>query len=160
MPLLDEALNLIQPHATALLERKSGDVDSIVSLLSSKKLLGRVIVQSFDWAFLRAFHERVPEQPLAALGPLAGLPGARKVPSAFGQLTGRWLKAMRKTGAQIVVWNKKVSNPAVRLAHQQGLKVWIYTIDHPDLAEHLLDMGVDGLITNNPALIWKTMAGS
>ena len=58
-----------------------------------------------------------------------------------------------------MVWNKQVSKAAVRLAHQQGLKVWVYTIDRPELAERLLDIGVDGIITNNPALIWNVMAG-
>jgi len=158
VPLLSEALDLIQPRGLALLERKSGDVDSIVRLLHAKAQHGRVIVQSFDWRFLHALHERMPEQPLAALGPLAGLPGVKKAPGVFGQLTGRWLKALRKTGASMVVWNKQVSKPAVRQAHNQGLKVWVYTINRPELAARLLDIGVDGIITNNPALIWKTMA--
>jgi glycerophosphoryl diester phosphodiesterase len=158
IPLVSEALDLIQPRGIALLERKSGDVSPIVSLLESKRLIGRVVVQSFDWVFLRAFHERVPEQTLAALGPLAGLPGAKRAPGVFGQLTGRWLKALRKTGASVVVWNKQVSRSAVRHAHEQGLKVWIYTVNRPELARRLLDVGVDGIITNNPALIWKTMA--
>lgn len=158
IPFLSEALELIQSPGIALLERKSGDVSSIRNLLESKRLIGRVVVQAFDWAFLQTFHELVPEQPLAALGPLAGLPGVKRAPGVFGQLTGRWLKALRKTGASVVVWNKQVSKAAVRRAHEQGLKVWVYTIDRPELANRLLDIGVDGLITNNPALIWKTMA--
>jgi glycerophosphoryl diester phosphodiesterase len=44
------------------------------------------------------------------------------------------------------------------LAHQRGLKVWVYTINDPDLANRLLDMGVDGIITNNTSLIWRTIA--
>lgn len=158
VPLLSEALDLIQRRGIALLERKAGDLESIIGLLQAKGLLGQVVVQSFDWGFLRAFHERVPEQVLAALGPLAGLPGAKRAPGVFGRLTGRWLRALRRTGAKVVVWNKQVSKPAVRLAHQQGLKVWVYTIDRPELAERLLDIGVDGIITNNPALMWKVLA--
>jgi glycerophosphoryl diester phosphodiesterase len=141
IPLLGEALDLIQPRAIALLERKSGGVESTIRLLESKRLAGRVVVQSFDWAFLHALHERLPDQPLAALGPLSGLPGVKRTPGVFGQLTGRWLRALRKTGASVV------------------LKVWVYTINRPELAQRLLDLGVDGLITNNPAIIWKTMAG-
>jgi glycerophosphoryl diester phosphodiesterase len=158
VPLLSEALDLIQPRGIALLEQKSGDVDSILRLLQTKAQRGRVVVQSFDWRFLRALHERAPDQPLAALGPLAGLPGVKKAPGVFGQLTGRWLKALRKTGAQVVVWNKQVSKAAVQQAHHQGLRVWVYTINRPELAERLLDIDVDGIITNNPAIIWKTMA--
>ena len=158
VPFLGEALDLIQPRALALLERKAGDVESTAALLESKRLVGRVIVQSFDWNFLRALHERLPGQQLAALGPLSSLPGVKRAPGIFGQLTGRWLKALRRTGAGIVVWNKHVSRLAVRQAHQQGLQVWIYTITRPELAQRLLAMGADGVITNNPALMWKTMA--
>lgn len=159
VPFLGEALDLIQPGAIPLLERKSGEVETIRRLLESKRLAGRVVVQSFDWSFLRVLHERLPEQPLAALGPVGGVPGVKQTPGVFGQLTGRWLRMLRQTGAGVVVWNKQLSKGAVRQAHQQGLKVWVYTINRPELARRLLDMGVDGLITNNPALIWKTMAG-
>jgi glycerophosphoryl diester phosphodiesterase len=38
------------------------------------------------------------------------------------------------------------------------LKVWVYTIDDPALANELLDRGVDGIITNNTSLIRKTIA--
>ncbi len=158
VPLLSEALDLIQLSGVALLERKSGDVETTARLLESKRLVGRVIVQSFDWSFLRALHRRLPDQPIGALGPLSGLPGVKKAPGVFGQLTGRWLRAVRQTGASVVVWNKQVSKAAVRLAHEQGLQVWVYTINRPELAQKLLDIGVDGFITNNPALIWKTMA--
>lgn len=158
VPLLSEALDLIQPSGIALLERKSGDVETTAHLLESKLLVGRVIVQSFDWSFLKSLHQRLPDQPLGALGPLTGLPGVKKAPGVFGQLTGRWLRALRQTGASVVVWNKQVSKTAVRQAHEQGLRVWVYTINRPELAQKLLEIGVDGLITNNPALIWKTMA--
>ena len=46
----------------------------------------------------------------------------------------------------------------MQLAHQQGLSVWVYTIDDPAQANKLLDMGVDGIITNNTSLIRKTLA--
>ena len=157
VPLLSEALDLIQSRGIALLERKDGDVDSIVRVLGNSAR-GRVVVQSFDWNFLAALHSRLPHQPIAALGPLAGLPGAKKSPGVFGQLSGRWLHAIERTGAGIVVWNKQVSRGGIRQAHEQGLKVWVYTVDRPELANHLLDIGVDGLITNNPAVLWKTMA--
>jgi glycerophosphoryl diester phosphodiesterase len=158
VPLLSEALEVIQSRGVALLERKSGDVESTAQVLEKHGVAGRVVVQSFDWGFLRSLHARLPRQPLAALGPLSGLPGVSKAPSVFGQLNVRWLKALRKTGASVVVWNKQVSRGAVRRAHEEGLKVWIYTIDRAELANHLLDLGVDGLITNNPAKMWKVMA--
>jgi glycerophosphoryl diester phosphodiesterase len=158
IPLLSEALELIQSRGVALLERKSGDVEATAQALEKHGMVGRVVVQSFDWGFLKALHARLPRQTLAALGPLSGLPGVKKAPGVFGQLSGRWLKALRKTGANVVVWNKQVSRVAVRRAHEEGLKVWIYTVDRAELANYLLDLGVDGLITNNPARMWKVIA--
>ena len=38
-------------------------------MLREKHLINKVIVQSFDWEYLRAFHEEEPRQILAALGP-------------------------------------------------------------------------------------------
>ena len=64
---------------------------------------------------------------------------------------------MKDTGARAVHWNQMVTKEAVDLAHERGLKVWIYTIDDPALANQLLDMGVDGITSNNTSLIWKTL---
>jgi hypothetical protein len=68
------------------------------------------------------------------------------------------MRQRMKTGPQVAVRSDRVSAGAVRLAHQRGLKVWVYTINDPDLANSLLDIGVDGLITNNTSLIWRTIA--
>ena len=69
-----------------------------------------------------------------------------------------WLDGLRATGARVVVWNQQVSKGAVQLAHPRGLKVWVYTVNDLELANKLLDMGVDGLITNNTSLMWKALA--
>jgi len=34
----------------------------------------------------------------------------------------------------------------------------VYTINDPKLAGELLDLGVDGLISDNPAMLWKVLA--
>jgi len=158
IPLLAEALDTIQAGSLTLIERKAGAPADCLKLLREKDLINRVIVQSFDWEYLRAFHEQEPEQVLGALGPperLAGGTSASKTPK---ELTAAWLDELQKTGARVAVWSNKVSAESVRLAHQRGLKVWVYTINDPDLANSLLDMGVDGLITNNTSLIWRTIA--
>jgi len=35
------------------------------------------------------------------------------------------------------------------------MKLWIYTIDAPAIANAMLDLGVDGIISNNPLLIGR-----
>ncbi len=158
IPLLSEALDTIQQGSVTLIERKAGDPAACIKLLNAKDLINKVVVQSFDWEYLRSFHEQNPEQVLGALGPPSLLPGGKKPSGIPRELNAAWLDELEKSGAKVAVWNDKVSKESVQLAHQRGLKVWVYTINDPDLANRLLDMGVDGIITNNTSLIWRTIA--
>ena len=38
-------------------------------------------------------------------------------------------------------------------AHSAGLQVHVWTIDEPDEMEHLLDLGVDGIMTDKPLVL-------
>ena len=157
VPLLPEALDFIQRSNVTLIERKAGPAMDCVKLLREKGLINRVVVQAFDWEYLRSFHEAEPRQVLGALGPPKFLVGGIK-PNLPKELSAQWLDELVKCGAKIAVWNQQVSKEAIKLAHERGLKVWVYTINDPELANSLLDMGVDGIITNNVSLIWRTLA--
>ena len=158
IPLLAEALDTISAGSVTLIERKAGAPADCIKLLRDKGLINRVVVQSFDWEYVRAFHQQEPQQVLGALGPPARMADGKQAPKEPKEMNATWLDELQKTGAQIAVWSDKVSAEAVQLAHQRGLKVWVYTINDPDLANSVLDMGVDGIITNNTSLIWRTMA--
>jgi glycerophosphoryl diester phosphodiesterase len=153
IPRLADALDIIQARGVALIERKAGAAADCIALLRQKGLINRVIVQSFDWHFLLAFHEAEPAQVLGALGPPAVLANGRRPAAVFKRLSARWLDELRKTGAKIAVWDRRVSKGAIHLAHERGLKVWVYTVNETKLARRLLHLGVDGIITNNPVRI-------
>ena len=153
VPSLSEALGRLGRRAVPLIEHKAGGAAACVEWLRERRLLNRVIVQSFDWQYLSDFHEREPEQVLGALGPAYRLPGGNRALRISRKLNRGWLDRAAQTGARILVWNRQVGKEAVRLAHERGLKVWAYTINDPRLAHRLLDAGVDGIITNNPPLI-------
>ena len=160
VPLLSEALDQIDSKGSGvpLIERKAGDAATCAAFLRERKLINRVIVQAFDWQYLKAFHELEPRQVLAALGPPSLLAGGRNPAGIFRRLNAKWLDELQRAGAKVVVWNARVPKRAVRAAHERGLKVWVYTINNVRAARRLLASGVDGIITNNPALIWKAMA--
>jgi glycerophosphoryl diester phosphodiesterase len=158
VPLLSEALDTIQAGGVTLIERKDGPPADCLKLLRDKGLINKLIVQSFDWAYVQAFHQQEPQQVLGALGPPERLPNGQKPAGIPKELSATWLDELQKTGAKVAVWNQKVSKEAVQLAHQRGLKVWVYTVNDPELANKLLDMGVDGLITNDTSLMRKTIA--
>jgi glycerophosphoryl diester phosphodiesterase len=158
LPTLDEAITVIQQQGVTLVERKAGDASTLVGLLRERGWVNGVVVQAFDWEFLRQLHELEPRQVLGALGPAARLADGRRPEGFEKPLNHQWLDEARKTGARVVVWNREVSEESVRMAHDRGLKVWVYTINDAALARSLVDLGVDGLITDNPSWIWRMLA--
>jgi glycerophosphoryl diester phosphodiesterase len=157
LPTLVEALDVIQRRGITLIERKAGDAATCVKLLQEKMLLNRVIVQAFDWDYLRDFHRLEPRQVLGALGPPSSRDG-RKLTSQEQALSVRWLDEIKAVGAPVVVWNKLVDAAALKAVRERGLKLWVYTINDEAVARDLLALGVDGIITDNPAIIWKALA--
>jgi glycerophosphoryl diester phosphodiesterase len=53
-----------------------------------------------------------------------------------------------------------VSEDAVRGAHAQGKKVYVWTVDDTSMAETYLDMGVDGIITDYPEEMLQAVSGA
>ncbi len=158
VPRLEEALEFISGRgAVTLIERKSGDAATLVNLLRERHLINQVVVISFDWKFLRELHALEPKQILGALGPPTRLSNGRK-PVHVRRGLGARLKDLAKTGAKIAVWNQKVSSRAVGAARECGLKVWVYTVDDPRLAQRLLLRGVNAIITNRISNIQRTLA--
>lgn len=157
LPTLEEAVNVIQRGSVTLIERKAGDAATGVKFLADRQLINQVIVQAFDWDYLREFHRIEPRQVLGALGPPSSRAG-KKLTDAEKALGPAWLDEIRSLGAQAAVWNKQVDAAAVKAAHERGLKVWVYTVNDQAAAQALFAMGVDGIITDNPAIVWKTLA--
>jgi len=129
----------------------------LMRLIRERREVNQVVVQSFDWQYLEEYHRLEPSQILGALGPWKSYRGA-SLSDAEQVLSVRWIDEARRVGARVVVWNQKVEASAVAAAHERGMKVWVYTIDDPADMTRLLDLGIDGLITNNPGRAWRVLA--
>lgn len=127
-------------------------VQPLVEVLRRTSALGRVCVASFD--------DRRTAAVRRALGPgLATSPGRLGVtrwrlgsllPGRLGQACGRVadggavaLQVPPTAGALRVVTPR-----SIEVAHRQGLQVHVWTVDEPAQMHRLLDLGVDGLITD------------
>jgi len=137
IPRLSESLDVIQAGSRTLLERKAGSAEIHARLLRDKKLIGKLIVQSFDWKFLEDLHKLEPAQPLAVLGD-----------KAFDEK--RW-SGLPATGARIVAWKHTDLNAdLIARLHGRGYKVFAWTADEVADWQRLAADGIDGIITNRP----------
>jgi glycerophosphoryl diester phosphodiesterase len=142
IPTLTESLDLIQSGSVTLVERKAGDADTVVRMLEEKKILDQVVVQAFDWEYVKRCRELSPRLVLATL---SGKPAAPEQ-----------IAAAAATGADIIVWDhRKIGRSEIEQIHKLGKKAWAYTIDEPERAKQLIAAGLDGVITNKPAEMVK-----
>lgn len=158
LPTLVESIELIHGKGgVTLVERKAGPAASFAKVLRERGWVNELIVQAFDWEYLAAMNKELPEQVLGALGPAKERHG-RRLSREERELSPEWIDEAMKAGARVVGWNRYVNEEAVRYAHEKGLKVWVYTINDAEQATKLMEMGVDGIITNNPSIVWKAQA--
>lgn len=146
LPTLAESLDLIQAGSVTLIERKKGDAAICIKLLREKNLTERVVVQSFDWKYVRECHDLEPTLVLAALG------GSKDA------ITDARLDAAAASGARIIAWDhNKLTKSEIAAIHTRGLKAWAYTVDDSNRAKALVAAGLDGIITNAPGRMMKVI---
>ncbi|WP_307843319.1 glycerophosphodiester phosphodiesterase family protein [Arthrobacter sp. MSA 4-2] len=149
VPTLQQVLDTLHGRAGLLLEVKSPELypgigADIAAELDSEGWLkadaraGRLVVQSFNWDFMREFNALAPEVP-------AGLLGGPPAPAEYAELS-TWAD-------QINPSHTRVTSAFVDLVHQYGMETWPYTVDDPQRMRALTALGVDGIITNKPALL-------
>jgi len=158
VPSLEEALTAIQANGgITLAEHKTGSAKQCIDVLKKLDCVNDLVVQSFNWNFLADMQKQLPEQVTVALGP-CGTREGKKITKEEYPLDEKWIDAGLKLGIKGIAWNSQVSEEAVKYAHEKGLKVFVYTIDDIAAAQKFINMGVDVIITDNPALIWKAIA--
>ena len=141
---LEDALRLICPRAGCMIERKSGDAATCVSLLRRLNVIDRCVVTAFDWSFLADCHRLAPALLLGALG--------------TDRLTPEILAEAERIGATVIGWdNAYVTEEHVWLVHSGGLRAWVWTVDDSARAAQLVGWGIDGLISNVPGEIQAAM---
>lgn len=146
-------------------------VDTVLGTIRAAGMLDRVTIQSFDWGALQRVREVEPALPTVALtnGDFLQIGQSGRSPWLGGldidDFDGDPIAAIRSFGAsgfspvQGNPQSGKVSDPDFELyvtqkmiddAHAAGIQVIPWTVDDPETMNVLLDMGVDGIITDYP----------
>ncbi len=152
LPRISEVLDAL-PQARIAIDLKSDQaVQPMVRLLKGNPgWLERICLGSFSDARLTQVRRRLGPALCTSTGPAGVL--AHRMASALGRPTptrylGNCLQVPVRVGILTVV------TPAfVEAARGQGMPVHVWTVDDPAEMTRLLDLGVDGLMTDRPEVL-------
>ena len=140
VPELEQALAVMLPQSMPLIEHKAGDAKLYAALLERLGLAERVLLQSFDWDFLRAARKLMPTLAIGLLGP-----------DATDQISEHVLAAARELDASFIHWHApKVTADGVAAVHAAGLLLVTYTSDTQLAWSGGAQLGIDAICTNDP----------
>jgi glycerophosphoryl diester phosphodiesterase len=135
-------------------------VDVVLAAIRKAGKVGRVEIQSFDWRTLPLVHQAEPSIPLVALWNehtwVADSPWLSGVNPA---IVGDPVIGAMLVGANILSPAYSLADKSlVDRAHSLGLSVIPWTVDGAGDMRALIADGVDGIITNYPALLRTVLA--
>jgi len=147
VPLLDEVLDLAKGRVMLNIEMKHrrhngvyGLVDRCERIVERHRMSEEVIFSSFNLEALRYLHHKVPHVRIAPLYRHNLNPTPRSFPLQYD--------------AQAVMLNHLFLNRTmVRQFHNLGIKVFVYTVNGLRKIEKMIRMGVDGVISDDPAAV-------
>lgn len=155
-------------------------VAAVYEEIADSGLEQQVSIQSFDWGALMAMHEVAPNLPLVALTnhDFLGLDAEEPSPWLGGididDFGGDGVAAAASIDG-VVAYSPVATHPdqsctvgqddcrayvtaeMVENAHAHGLKVIPWTVDNAPTMEYLLDLDVDGIITDYPNILRDLM---
>ncbi|CCD91371.1 putative glycerophosphoryl diester phosphodiesterase (modular protein) [Bradyrhizobium sp. ORS 375] len=137
-------------------------VSLLLDLIAAEHFADRVMIQSFDWRTLQLVQQRAPQIPTVYLSRVGG-----KTPTVSLTEATRWTagfnpadhggslpRAIHAAGGK--VWSPyftEVTPELISEAHGLGLQVVVWTVNKPEDMARLIDMSVDGIISDQPALL-------
>jgi glycerophosphoryl diester phosphodiesterase len=131
-------------------------VEPLADLVRAVGAHDRICVGSFSQSRIDRFRRLAGGQVATAAGPLeVGLFRVLPVTRLIDVLVRRGAAALqvphRKKGVTVL------TRGLVRRAHALGLHVHVWTIDDPEHMHELLDLGVDGLMTDRTDVLRKVL---
>jgi len=145
VPTLREVLEMAKGRGRVLIELKYYGHDErleerVARIVEETGMADDVMIMSLKRAGVAKMRALRPDWPM-------GILAAR----AIGDLSA--------LDAEFLAVNTgQVSGHLLRRAHAAGKRVYVWTVDDPRAMSRMISMGVDGLITNKPALARQVMA--
>ena len=176
IPTLAEVMEAAPPDARLVIEVKSDPSDpvqaaaaltcarAVCGLLDGHPLAAGAVIQSFDWRVLALAREISPGLTRAHLtfaDPHAAADTTLYPGSPW--LTGPYLAdtaaMVAGQGGQIwASWHATLDAAAMARARAAGVQVFVWTVNDPADILRMIDLGVDGIITDYPGRVQRLLA--
>lgn len=139
IPLLGEYIHICKKYdKTCVLELKNAftraEIREIVAIIREYGYLDRVIFISFVWENCLILRDLLPDQPVQWL--------------TAKEITDEQVEAMAQYRLGLDAYYPLLSAELVARLHHLGLEVNCWTVDDPQWAEQLVEMGVDYITSN------------
>jgi len=143
-PTLRQALEAVKGRGKVMIELKyyGHDVDlesRVVGIVEEMDMASDVSVMSLKYDGIRKMQDLRPDWRYGVLAA-----------TAIGDLAALEANFLAVNTGQ-------ASLQLIRRAHAQGKQIYVWTVDDPLTMSRMISMGVDGLITNKPALARHVM---
>jgi glycerophosphoryl diester phosphodiesterase len=136
--------------------KAAGVVAPLVRLIRRLRITDRICLASFSDARIAAVRRLLGPTVCTALGPrgVAALRLASYRPRAAGlvRIQAGCAQVPLQLGGRALVDERFVA-----AAHALGLQVHVWTVDTPQDASAMLDLGVDGIMTDRPAMLREVL---
>jgi glycerophosphoryl diester phosphodiesterase len=133
---------------------------ALIQVVRAEKLESRVTIQSFDWRTLQLVQQEAPQIATVYLTAQQSWldnirAGSPTSPWTAGFHVSRYAGSVPRMikAAGGAVWSPyfgDVTRETVREAQQAGLKVVVWTVNEPRDITRMIDLGVDGIISDYP----------
>jgi glycerophosphoryl diester phosphodiesterase len=155
IPLLEDLLGTFPDLRVNVDPKHDAAVGPLVEVIEKHDAVDRVCIGSFSDKRVAALQKALGPRLCTALGPGSV---RRLVIASRGIPAGRF----RQPCAQVPPASGSVTivNPRfLGAAHKRGIAVHVWTIDDAIEMERLLDLGVDGIMTDRPAVLRAVLEG-
>jgi glycerophosphoryl diester phosphodiesterase len=156
----------ISPLAPAETATPEDFARKLVAAIRAAKMEKRTAIQSFDWRTLAVVQKEAPEIPTVYLTSVNGF-----MDNIQAQGNSPWTAGLRARdhGGSVprlvkaaggAVWSPysgDLTPEAVKVAQSLGLKVVVWTVNDAAGMRRFIEMGVDGIISDRPDLLRKTV---
>lgn len=140
---------------------------ALVGAVKAAGFESRSAIVSFDWRALKAVQRIAPEIDTVYLTIQrrgfdnigAGRPGGSRWTAGFQYADhGSVPKMVRAAGGRVwSAFHGDLDAAKVKEAHELGLKVLAWTVNDPALIARMIDLGVDGIVSDRPDLVRDEM---